>query len=172
MCTGITDDFLESVPLFLPKLSFLDVSMSSVTSLGCCHLARLPALREVDISSCPGLSGQAIKALIEGKVGDINANDIDGDQYLMERMGVIRGSATVSQLRSIAARFAKGVDANVLDTLADSCTLPHLQTLDFRHYRGNEFKTGFLSPVKLSLRKLRQNGVDVAFSRVPGYDES
>jgi len=170
MCTAITDDFLESVPLFLVNLTFLDISMCSITSRGCCHLARMPALRTVDISACPELSGQALAALVTGKhpppsICDDAVNEIlDDDQDMMQKLGLTRENGSVSQLTTIAARFAEGIDANLLDTLA-TCA-PHLHTLDLRHYRGNDLKTGFLSPMKMSLRKLRQNGMEVAFSRV------
>ncbi|KAL7530519.1 hypothetical protein ACHAXR_003539 [Thalassiosira sp. AJA248-18] len=167
MCSGITDDFLDSVPLFLTKLTFLDISMSSITAYGCCHLARMPTLREVNISACPALSGKSIRALVTGKppsptACDVDVTGIDNEQYTMEMLGLTRGRGSVSQLKYIAARFAKGVDANLLDIVATQA--PHLQSLDLRHYRGNDLKTGLLSPLKMSLRKLRQKGVEVSIS--------
>lgn len=166
MCTGVTDEFLGSVPVFLPKLTVLDVSMSSITSRGCCHLARSPALRKVDISACPGLSEQTIEALVGGKFGDGDVNEVYDEQNIIELLGLTKGSGSVSKLTSIGARFAEGVDSNMLDFLATQA--PHLQTLDLRHHRGNDLKKGLFSPMKMSLRKLRQNGVEVAFSRVSG----
>lgn len=163
MCSGITDDFLDSLPLFLTKLTTLDVSMTSITALGCCHLARLPSLREVDISACPVLSGQAINALVSGKhpcaSEVIGMND---EKRIMQNLGLIRENGSASRLTSITARFANDIDAHLLDTL--DTRAPHLQTLDLQYYGGRDLKTGFLSPLKMSLRNLRQNGVDVKFS--------
>jgi len=168
MCTAITDDFLESVPLFLSNLNYLDVSMSSITPRGCSHLACLPALRTVDVSACPELNGQALTALVTGKHPSSDCpndeNGINDDELIMQRLGLKREKGSLSQLTAISARFAKGIDANILDTLAKFA--PHLQTLDLRHYQGNDIKDGFLCQMKLSLRKLHQNGVEVAISIV------
>jgi len=164
MCPGITDVFLESVPHFLTKLIILDVSMTAITSRGCCHLAKLPALRAVDISACPGLNWHTIKALLEGKADEADINEGNDDQHLMQRSGMLRENGGVSLLTSISARFANEIDGVFLDSLATRA--PYLQCLDIRHYRETDLKTGFLSPLKTSLRKLRRNGVEVAFSNI------
>mmetsp|Transcript_14795 Transcript_14795/g.31866 ORF Transcript_14795/g.31866 Transcript_14795/m.31866 type:complete len:440 (-) Transcript_14795:116-1435(-) len=172
MCAGITDDFLDSVPLFLVNLTSLDLSHSSVTSRGCCHLARLPSLQSVDISACTALRGRCIEALITGRhphiflACDYDEFDIiDEDQFIIQQqLGLARETESLSQLTSIGARYANGgIDDNLLNTLATYA--PNLHTLDLRHYRGNDLKTGCLSPMKMSLRKLRQNGMKVAFTR-------
>mmetsp|Transcript_979 Transcript_979/g.1786 ORF Transcript_979/g.1786 Transcript_979/m.1786 type:complete len:178 (-) Transcript_979:120-653(-) len=172
MCTGITDDFLDSVPLFLVNLTSLDLSHSSITSRGCCHLARLPSLQSVDISACTALRGRCIKALVTGRhphifpTRDYDEFDIiDEDQFIIQQqLGLTRETGSLSQLTSIAARYANdGIDDNLLNTLA--AYAPNLHTLDLRHYRGNDLKMGCLSPMKISLRKLRQNGMKVAFTR-------
>ena len=164
MCSGITDVFLESVPRFLTKLVILDVSMTAITFRGCCHLAKLPALRAVDISACPGLNWQTIEAIVEGKVGDADINDVDDDQHFMHRLDLLRKSDSVSLLTSISARFANEIDGVFLESLASRA--PYLQYLDIRHHRGPDLNTGFLSPFKTSLRKLRRKGVEVAFSSI------
>ena len=167
MCSGVTDDFLDSVAIFLSKLTFLDVSMTSITSLGCCHLARSPSLRRVDISACPGLSGQSIKALVTGTVCDDSFDETDDNEDLMKQLNLAREEGSASQLTSIAARFAENIDTKTLDILVTRA--PNLLSLDMRHYRGNDLKTGLFSPLKMALRNLRHNGVDVAISRVSVY---
>jgi hypothetical protein len=163
MCSGITDVFLESVPHFLTKLIILDVSMTAITSRGCCHLAKMPALRAVDISACPGLNWHTIKALVEGKVDEADINE-ENDQHLMHMPGLSRENGSVSLLTSISARFANEIDCVFLESLATQA--PYLQCLDIRHHREKDLKTGSLSPLKTSLRKLRRNGVEVAFSSI------
>lgn len=163
MCAGIGDHFLDTMASFLTKLSVLDLSMTGITSIGCSYLARMPALREVDISGCDKLSGDAIKALVEGRIGDGSDTDekMYNDQNTMEHLGLIKEDGSASQLTFIAARFAEGVDANVLETVARKA--PNLKVLDLRHHRGHDAKAEYKSPLKLSLRKLRQRGVKVAF---------
>ena len=170
MCAEINDDFIESMHIFFTKLTALDVSMTSITSRGCFHLARLPSLLEVDISACSNLCGQSIAALVEGKVLDEYINDMNDEQYLMQKLGKTNEISNLSQLTSISARFAKGIDESVLDKLGTLA--PNLKCLDLRHYRGNDLKTGFLSPLKMSLRNLMRNGVSVAFSRSKDSDNN
>lgn len=165
MRSGIDGTFLNTLPLFLRKLAYLDVSMTSILSTAFCHLAHLPALREVDISACKLLSGDAINSLVTG-IPHCSHVHIRKSlvTYMTWYIAQSRGNGSGSQLRAISARFAKDIDANLLDSLTKEA--PHLKTLDLRHYQGNDLKTGLLSPLKMSLRKLQQNGVEVALSRV------
>lgn len=162
ICKGITDAFMECIPLYLTKLQALDVSMCPITAKGCRSLFCVQSLRAVDISACTQLNKHAIRALVTGiivcdeKDAPDSGDELDEIEFLRKR-----GNVNVSQLISISAQYMKEVDSNLLDVMT-ACA-PHLRRLDFRHYQ--EVTNTNLSQFKLSLRKMQQNRVQVAFSR-------
>ena len=163
MCRRITDRFIEYIPKLCPKLEVLDVSMCSITSNGCRSLFYAQALREVDISACPGLNGHAIQGLITGEIlddkdGSNDVNCLDAPEIQRKRDGV------TSRLVSISAQYMTDMDSSVLDLIAVHA--PQLRRLDLRHNQVSSNTD--LSLLKLGLRRLRQNGVQVAFSRSIG----
>jgi hypothetical protein len=159
MCQGITDAFMECVSTYLMKLQTLDVSMCPITAKGCCSLSRSQSLREVDISACAELNAYAIRALVTGQSEcDKRAPD---SADILDETELLWRKDNVSHLISISAQYVKELDANLLDVMA--VYAPHLRRLDLRHYQ--DIDNAGLSPLKLSLRKLQQNGVQVAFSR-------
>lgn len=164
---GITDTFLDSVPLFLRKLQALDLSMCCITSRGCCTLSRSPSLREVNISACTGTNGEAIQALITGKLVHTDIDEFDCNQNGMEKeiqLGLVKERNSKSQLTSITACFASEVDANLFETMTTHA--PHLKRLDLRKYHGNDLMKNLNSNAKSHLRQLKSNGVGIAFSTV------
>ena len=147
--------------------------MCSITYRGCRSLACSETLHEVDISACPGIDGQAIKALVTREL-PFNCNhllnEMEDEKKEIQMMGRIGERDRFSQLTSIAARFATSVDASIFHTLVTNA--PHLLHLDLRHYLGKDDNMGHLSPLKLSLRELQKYGVQIAFSRSQnGYIE-
>ncbi|KAK1735529.1 leucine-rich repeat protein [Skeletonema marinoi] len=161
-CQGITDAFMECVSTHLTKLQALDVSMCPITAKGCTSLFCAPSLREVDISACPELNAHAIRALVTGQIGCDDKDAPDSVDVLDENeTELLRRKGNVSQLISISAQYMKEIDANLLDVMTSYA--PHLRRLDLRHYQ--EIDNTDLSSFKMSLRKMQQNGVQVAFSR-------
>ncbi len=163
MCRRITDRFIEYIPKLCPKLEILDVSMcSSITANGCRSLFYAQALREVDISACPGLNGRAIQGLIMGEI--IDDKDESNDVNCLDAPEVQRRDGVTSRLVSISAQHMTDMDSSVLDLIAVHA--PQLRRLDLRHNQVSSNTD--LSLLKLGLRRLRQNGVQVAFSRSIG----
>ncbi|KAL7442395.1 hypothetical protein ACHAXM_008392 [Skeletonema potamos] len=162
MCQGITDDFMKCVSTHLTKLQALDVSMCPITARGCRSLSCVMSLREVDVSACPELNAHAIRALVTGKI-ECDKGAPENVELLHETEWLQRKD-NASQLMSICAQYIKEMDANLLDVVA--LYAPHLKRLDLRHCQS--INSADLSPLKLSLRKLQQNGVQVAFSRSTG----
>lgn len=160
ICKGITDAFLECIPLHLTRLQALDVSMCPITAKGCRSLFRAQSLREVDISACPELNKHAIRALVTGVIvyDEKDAPD-SGDE--LDEIEFLRRRGNVSQLISISAQYMKELDSNLLDVM--TVCAPHLRRLDLRHYQ--DIANTDLPQFKISLRKMQQNGVQVAFSR-------
>lgn len=163
MCRRITDRFIEYIPKLCPKLEILDASMCSITANGCRSLFYAQALREVDISACPGLNGHAIQGLITGEIdddkdGSNDVNCLDSPEIQRKRDGV------TSRLVSISAQYMTDMDSSVFDLIA--VYAPQLRRLDLRHNQVSSNTD--LSLLKSGLQRLRQNGVQVAFSRSIG----
>lgn len=162
MCRGITDRFIESIPKLCPRLEILDVSMCSITTKGCRSLFYAQALREVDISACPGLNGHAIQGLITGET--IDDNDGSNDVNCLDAPEVQRKRDSVSRLVSISAQYMSDMDSSTLELIAVHA--PQLRRLDLRQNQVSSNTD--LSLLKLGLHRLRQNGVQVAISRSIG----
>ena len=160
MCKGITDAFMECIPMHLTKLQALDVSMCPVTAKGCSSLFRAQSLRKVDISACPELNMHAILALVTGVIECDDEGAPDGVHELNEAE-LRRRSGTGSQLISLSAQYMEELDSNLLDVM--TVCAPHLRRLDLRHYQDTVNTD--LSQFKISLGKMQQNGIQVAYSR-------
>jgi len=160
-CKGISDAFLECVPTQFTKLQALDVSMCPITVKGCQSLFHAQSLREVDISACPELNKHAIRALVTGLI-ECDEKDAPDNVEVLNETELRQRTCTrrVSQLISISAQYMKELDSSLLDDMAVSAS--HLRRLDLRHY--HDIDNTDLSPIKISLRKLQENGVHVAFS--------
>lgn len=157
MCQGITDASMECVATYLTKLQALDVSMCQITAKGCRSLSCSQTLRVVDVSSCPELNAHAIRALVTGQI-ECDQEDAPDSVDIQDEIEPLRRKDNVSQLMSISAQYAKEIDANLLYVM--EVYAPHLRRLDLRHYQD----TGD-ADLSLSLQKLQQKGVQVAFSR-------
>ena len=162
MCRRITDRFIEYIPKLCPKLEILDVSMCSITAKSCRSLFYAQALREVDISACSGLNGHAIRGLITGEI--LDDKDGSNDVNCLDAPEVQRKRDSTSRLVSISAQYMTDMDSSVLDLIAVHA--PQLRRLDLRHNQVSSNTD--LSLLKSGLQRLRQNGVQVAFSRSIG----
>ena len=181
MCHGVNDEVLAIIASKLKNLQELNVSMCNITSRGCCHLARLPNLRIVDITSALGVSGQAIRSMVTGSYPssykDPTCDLFDDDEsnyYADDDVSVFisehsrETKESISNLRVIIAQFAtSGFNERLFDTLTTNA--PHIDYLDLRNYTGNDIGKGITSPLKLSIRKLEKNGANIIFSRAKGF---
>lgn len=171
MCKGITDTFIDQLPEFFSKIQTLDLSMTSITSRGCFHLASLTSLQNLNISSISELDGRGIIALVTGKhqskISDAEGEPGDKQQLSADeesfRIQYTIDRGRVSQLTTISAQFATDVNDLLFETLATQ--VPHLRNLDLRNCTGFDANGGIPSSLKQSLRLLTTNGVKVAFSR-------
>lgn len=160
ICKGITDAFLEYIPTRLTKLEVLDVSMCPISAKGCRSLFRAQSLRAVNVSACPELNKHAIRALVTGII-ECDGKDVPDSGDELDEIEFLRRRGNVSQLISVSAQYMKELDSKLLDVM--TVCAPHLRRLDLRHYQ--DIVNTDLSQFKISLRKLQQNGVRVAFSR-------
>ena len=181
MCHRVDDEVLALIASKLKSLQELNLSMCNITTRGCCHLACLPNLRVVDISSALGVSGQAIRSMITGSYpsgykdstcelfdDEESVSNLDDEVsvFISEYSGEKRES--ISNLRVIVAQFAtSGFNEQLFETLAAKA--PRLNYLDVRNYMGNDISKGIASPLKRSIRKLERNGANIIFSRAKGF---
>lgn len=176
MCRGVNDEVVVLSISKLKKLQELDLSMCSITTRGCCHIARLRNLRVIDITSALGVSGQSICSIVTGSIPstykdskfDIEQDDDKNKYYTAqnEELSVFSPvQRKTSNLTVISAQFAmSGVDEHMFSILMKHA--PKLKTLDLRNYDGIDIsKNSSLSPLKLAIRDLERRGTDVMFSR-------
>mmetsp|Transcript_22338 Transcript_22338/g.45358 ORF Transcript_22338/g.45358 Transcript_22338/m.45358 type:complete len:419 (+) Transcript_22338:292-1548(+) len=164
-CKGITDEFLDSIPVFLRHLHTLDLSMCSITSRGCRALSHSPSLRNVNISACLGTNGEAIQDLVTGNFSVTDIGENDGQEGI--QLQLMKGRHSKSKLTSIVAQFATGIKATSLKTIITHA--PNLKMLDIRHYQGGNLMDS--DTAKTYLRELKCKEVDVEYSTVHTSDE-
>eukprot|EP00956_Cyclotella_meneghiniana_P044343 scaffold313230_cov76-Cyclotella_meneghiniana.AAC.1 len=176
MCKGVNDEVVVLSISKLKNLQELDLSMCSITTRACCHLAGLPNLRVIDISSALGVSGQSICSIVTGSIPstykdskfDVEQDDDKNKYYHAqnEELSIFNPiQRKASNLTVISAQFAlSGVDEHMFAILIKHA--PKLKTLDLRNYDGNDIsKNSSLSPLKMAIRILERNGSNVMFSR-------
>lgn len=168
---GITDEFLDSIPVFLRHLHTLDLSMCGITSRGCRALSHSPSLRNVNISACLGTNGEAIQDLVTGNFSVTDNGENDGEEGIQLRkelhFGLMKGRHSKSKLTSIVAQFATGIKATSLKTIITNA--PNLKMLDIRYYQGGNLMDS--DTVKTYLRELKCKEVDVEYSTVHTSDD-